>query len=321
MSNSFTNQTIAQIELFTKHDEYEKRVYVLPKHLDEKVARLHLDALGVAADRAAPTSRPPTSACRSRAPTSPTTTATSTGAWPAAVHARRSRAAPTRAGAARGSPGRTARCRCSRRSASASRASARSTASASRPACTSPPRPRTSCARCSPAARAVALCAANPLSTQDDVAAALAARARRRGLRRARRGPRAPTSATSRELVARAPADHHRRRRRADRLRARGDGPARRRRCSAATEETTTGLVRLRAMAASGHAALPGARGQRDAAPSGVFNDRYGTGQSTLDGILRATNLLLAGPRGRRARLRLGRARRRRSGRRAPAPR
>jgi adenosylhomocysteinase len=47
MSNSFTNQVIAQIELFGKNDDYEKRVYVLPKHLDEKVARLHLDALGV----------------------------------------------------------------------------------------------------------------------------------------------------------------------------------------------------------------------------------------------------------------------------------
>jgi len=47
MSNSFTNQTIAQIELWTKNDEYEKKVYVLPKHLDEKVARLHLEALGV----------------------------------------------------------------------------------------------------------------------------------------------------------------------------------------------------------------------------------------------------------------------------------
>ncbi len=47
MSNSFTNQTIAQIELWTKNDEYEKQVYVLPKHLDEKVARLHLDAVGV----------------------------------------------------------------------------------------------------------------------------------------------------------------------------------------------------------------------------------------------------------------------------------
>ena len=47
MSNSFTNQTIAQIELYSKNDEYEKKVYVLPKHLDEKVARLHLEALGV----------------------------------------------------------------------------------------------------------------------------------------------------------------------------------------------------------------------------------------------------------------------------------
>src|SRR5690242_20900686 len=47
MSNSFANQTIAQIELFTKTEEYPVGVYVLPKHLDEKVARLHLDALGV----------------------------------------------------------------------------------------------------------------------------------------------------------------------------------------------------------------------------------------------------------------------------------
>jgi adenosylhomocysteinase len=47
MSNSFTNQTMAQIELFTRPENYEKKVYVLPKHLDEKVARLHLDALGV----------------------------------------------------------------------------------------------------------------------------------------------------------------------------------------------------------------------------------------------------------------------------------
>ena len=47
MSNSFTNQVIAQVELFTRTDEYELGVHVLPKHLDEKVARLHLDALGV----------------------------------------------------------------------------------------------------------------------------------------------------------------------------------------------------------------------------------------------------------------------------------
>jgi adenosylhomocysteinase len=47
MSCSFTNQTLAQIELFTKGGEYENDVYVLPKHLDEKVAALHLEKLGV----------------------------------------------------------------------------------------------------------------------------------------------------------------------------------------------------------------------------------------------------------------------------------
>ena len=47
MSNSFTNQVLAQIELYSKADEYELGVHVLPKHLDESVARLHLDALGV----------------------------------------------------------------------------------------------------------------------------------------------------------------------------------------------------------------------------------------------------------------------------------
>ena len=46
MSNSFTNQVLAQIELFSKGDEYAKEVYVLPKHLDEMVARLHLDKIG-----------------------------------------------------------------------------------------------------------------------------------------------------------------------------------------------------------------------------------------------------------------------------------
>ena len=47
MSNSFTNQVLAQIELFTKGSEYGKEVYVLPKHLDEMVARLHLEKIGV----------------------------------------------------------------------------------------------------------------------------------------------------------------------------------------------------------------------------------------------------------------------------------
>jgi adenosylhomocysteinase len=47
MSNSFTNQTLAQIELWTNTDAYENKVYVLPKQLDEKVARLHLAKIGV----------------------------------------------------------------------------------------------------------------------------------------------------------------------------------------------------------------------------------------------------------------------------------
>ena len=46
MSASFTNQTLAQIELFTNPGKYEKKVYTLPKHLDEKVARLHLAKIG-----------------------------------------------------------------------------------------------------------------------------------------------------------------------------------------------------------------------------------------------------------------------------------
>ena len=46
MSASFTNQVLAQIELWTNHGKYENKVYVLPKHLDEKVAQLHLAKLG-----------------------------------------------------------------------------------------------------------------------------------------------------------------------------------------------------------------------------------------------------------------------------------
>ena len=47
MSNSFTNQTLAQLELWTNYKNYENKVYMLPKHLDEKVAKLHLNKLGV----------------------------------------------------------------------------------------------------------------------------------------------------------------------------------------------------------------------------------------------------------------------------------
>ena len=46
MSASFTNQVLAQMEIFQNHDKYENTVHVLPKHLDEKVARLHLEKLG-----------------------------------------------------------------------------------------------------------------------------------------------------------------------------------------------------------------------------------------------------------------------------------
>ncbi|MDZ7614263.1 MAG: adenosylhomocysteinase [Flavobacteriaceae bacterium] len=50
MSNSFTNQVLAQIELWKNGDHYENKVYMLPKHLDEKVARLHLSKIGVELD-------------------------------------------------------------------------------------------------------------------------------------------------------------------------------------------------------------------------------------------------------------------------------
>ncbi len=55
MSNSFANQTLAQIELWTNTASYEKKVYMLPKHLDEKVARLHLKKIGVELDTLSPT--------------------------------------------------------------------------------------------------------------------------------------------------------------------------------------------------------------------------------------------------------------------------
>jgi adenosylhomocysteinase len=54
MSNSFSNQTLAQIELWTNSDKYEKKVYTLPKHLDEKVAMLHLSKIGVELDVLSP---------------------------------------------------------------------------------------------------------------------------------------------------------------------------------------------------------------------------------------------------------------------------
>ncbi len=54
MSNSFSNQVLAQLELWTNTDAYENQVYTLPKHLDEKVARLHLSKIGVELDELSP---------------------------------------------------------------------------------------------------------------------------------------------------------------------------------------------------------------------------------------------------------------------------
>ena len=132
MSNSFTNQTIAQIELFTKTEEYDKQVYVLPKHLDEKVARLHLDALG-----ARLTELTPEQASYIDVPGR----------------------GPLQAGPLSllevicGSSGRTGRCPSSARSVSVSPASVRWRAWSWAPACTSRRRRRASCGRCRPAVR------------------------------------------------------------------------------------------------------------------------------------------------------------------------
>ena len=160
MSNSFSNQTIAQIELFTKNDEYEKKVYVLPKHLDEKVAaaaprrarreaheadalpgRLHRRARGgPVQERPLPVLGAP--GLRGNVPLR---TAVRPTARPTARLMPSDIADPSLADRARpASSGRTSRCPSCARSASGSASSGRSTASRWRRACTSPPRRRTS---------------------------------------------------------------------------------------------------------------------------------------------------------------------------------
>jgi adenosylhomocysteinase len=135
----------------------------------------------------------------------------------------------------------------------------------------------------------VALCAANPLSTQDDVAAALV----RRGVEvRAEHGegPEAVAAHVA-ALAAAAPQvtiDDG-----ADLLAAlHVDGPPAD--VLGGIEETTTGLVRIRRLDAAGRLAYP-VLAVNEAVSERAFNDRHGTGQSALDGVLRATNLLLAG--------------------------
>jgi adenosylhomocysteinase len=138
----------------------------------------------------------------------------------------------------------------------------------------------------------VSLCAANPLSTQDDVVAALVS-ADGAEVYGSRGEDRAAYERALRELVARSPqiliddgaelivCAHQ-------------GGGAVAAGLLGATEETTTGLVRLRAMAARETLRCP-VLAINETLTERVFNDRYGTGQSTLDGIMRATNLLLAG--------------------------
>ena len=81
MSNSFTNQVLAQIELFTKPEEYPVGVYVLPKHLDEEVARLHLGSLGVQLTELTDDAGVLPRRGRRRAPTSRSSTGTDARFW------------------------------------------------------------------------------------------------------------------------------------------------------------------------------------------------------------------------------------------------
>ena len=84
MSTSFTNQVLAQLELWNNHGDYKDEVYVLPKHLDEEVARLHLEKIGAQPDHPQRATRPPTSASTSVGPTRTRPTATDrSGATPA----------------------------------------------------------------------------------------------------------------------------------------------------------------------------------------------------------------------------------------------
>jgi len=134
------------------------------------------------------------------------------------------------------------------------------------------------------------LCASNPLSTQDDVAAALVDEGIGVYGIKGRIGT--PTSATSARRSITAHADDGRRLRPGlgHRVAAARSAPRDRR----GTEETTTGVVRLRALEASGELPFP-VISVNDALTKHMFDNRYGTGQSTLDGIIRATNRLVAG--------------------------
>ena len=292
MSNSFTNQVIAQIELFTKHDEYQRQVYVLPKHLDEKVARLHLDALGVkltelTPEQAAYIERPGRGPVQAGALPLLGPNASPEGDprhQTCGTDARRANSP------ALVSSGRTRRCRSCARSASGSPLSDRSRACAWPPACTSRRRRPTSSARWSRAGPT----RRSPPPTRSPRRTTWPPRWPRRPRSTAVRGEGADAYAANvSALVESGPqvtlddgADllallHERH-------------PERLAEMLGGTEETTTGLLRLRALEAEGRLGCP-VLAVNEAATERLFNDHYGTGQSTLDGILRATNLLLAG--------------------------
>ena len=298
MSNSFTNQVIAQIELFTKNDEYEKQVYVLPKHLDEKVARLHLDALGVKLTKLTPEpgrlhrrpgrgpvqARPLPLLSRRPRPCVPAATTTS----------------PTRrlAGGGRGarSSGRTGRCPSCARSASASPPSGRSTACAVAACLHVTAETANLVARAGRGRRRGRRCArptrCRPRTTsRPRSCAATAPRSTppRRGPRRLRRPRRARSSTRGPQVTLDDGADLRRRaaRRRARRRSTamlggdRGDDDRPRARCA---RWRPTGGWRC-----------PVARGQRGAHRARRSTTATAPASPTLDGILRATNLLLAG--------------------------
>ena len=261
MSNSFTNQTIAQIELFTKNDEYEKQVYVLPKHLDEKVARLHLDALGAKLTRLTPTQAayigvPGRRAVQVR-PLPLLPAATRRGRHPVARSAWTRRPALADAGQAR-IDGPTSRCPSCARSASASPRE-RPLDGVTVAACLHVTAETANLVRALIAGGAevgaVRVEPARPPRTTSprrcaadgaEVHAAAARTPTPAAATSPRWSPRAPqvTLDDGADLLSRAA---HRRPSCSSRA------------CSAATEETTTGLLRLRALEAEGRLAVPGA--------------------------------------------------------------
>ena len=118
MSASFTNQTLAQIELWTKPGQYDKQVYTLPKHLDEKVAALHLAKIGVETDQAHRRSSRPISACPGQGRSSRTIIGIE-GIGPPGPRRRRAAAVKARAATAKRLAGRMPRIRVDLRASTA----------------------------------------------------------------------------------------------------------------------------------------------------------------------------------------------------------